>query len=74
MTRHFLQLYVLIVVTLAAVSWGQERLWEAYSSRTDVGVLAESRAQEAALTLVDEQLRGMPRDTRRQGGGIQAAA
>src|SRR5262245_31129669 len=30
MARHFLQLYVLIVVTLAAVSWGQERLWEFY--------------------------------------------
>ena len=66
MARHFLQLYLLIVATLAAVSWGQERLWEAYSARTDVGVLAESRAQEAALTLVDEQLRGMPRDARRQ--------
>ena len=28
MARHFLQLYVLIVITLAAVSWGQGRLWE----------------------------------------------
>lgn len=66
MARHFLQLYLLIVVTLAAVSWGQERLSEAYSARTDAGALVESRAQAAALTLVDEQLRGVRRDDRRQ--------
>ena len=40
MARHFLQLYLLIVVTLAAVSWGQERLWETYS---DVRTAERSR-------------------------------
>ena len=66
MARHFLQLYLLIVVTLAAVSWGQGRLWETYSSRTDGGALAESRAQAGALTIVDEQLRAVPRGDRQQ--------
>src|SRR5262245_22475898 len=66
MTRHFLQLYLLIVATLAAVSWGQERLWQAYTARTDAAALAESRAQSAALTLVEAQLRDVPRDERRQ--------
>jgi two-component system, OmpR family, sensor kinase len=66
MARHFLQLYVLIVVTLAAVSWGQERLWEIYSAKGDAGAVAEGRAQGAALALVEEQLRGVPREDRRQ--------
>src|SRR5689334_2883035 len=66
MARHFLPLYLLIVATLAAVSWGQERLWEIYSSKTDVGAVAESRAQAAALALVDDQLRAVPRENRRQ--------
>src|SRR5262245_16614348 len=66
MTRHFLQLYLLIVVTLAAASWGQERLWEAYSARTDAAALAENRAQAAALTLVEEQLRDVRPEARRQ--------
>ena len=34
MTRHFLGLYLLIVLTLAAVSWGQDRLVQWYG-RTD---------------------------------------
>jgi signal transduction histidine kinase len=66
MARHFLPLYLLIVATLAAVSWGQERLWEMYSSKTDVGAVAESRAQAAALALVDEQLHAVPREARRR--------
>jgi two-component system, OmpR family, sensor kinase len=32
MTRHFLGLYVLIVVTLAVVSWGQDRILASYGS------------------------------------------
>jgi two-component system OmpR family sensor kinase len=66
MARHFLQLYVLIVITLAAVSWGQGRLWETYSSPPDAGGDAESRAQAAALTIVDEQLRAVPRGDRKK--------
>jgi signal transduction histidine kinase len=66
MARHFLRLYLLIVVTLAAVSWGQERLWEFYSAKGDAGAVAESRAQSAALALVDEQLRHVARADRRE--------
>jgi two-component system, OmpR family, sensor kinase len=66
MARHFLQLYLLIVITLAAVSWGQGRLWETYSAQQDGGAIAESKAQAAALTIVDEQLRGVPRADRQK--------
>src|SRR5690242_17930904 len=66
MGRQFLQLYLLIIATLATVSWGQERLWEIYSSKTDAGAVAESRAKAAALALVDEQLHAVPRENRRQ--------
>src|SRR3954465_13344941 len=31
MARHFLGLYLLIVLTLAVVSWGQDRVLQAYS-------------------------------------------
>ena len=31
MARHFLGLYLLIVFTLAVVSWSQDRLLQAYS-------------------------------------------
>src|SRR5262245_17777150 len=64
MARHFLQLYLLIVATLAFASWGQERLWEAYLARSDAGVLAENRTQSATLALVEEQLRAVPREER----------
>jgi len=66
MIRHFLQLYLLIVVTLAAVSWGQERLWEAYSEKTSTGAIAERQAQEAALAIVEEQLRLVPQEGRQE--------
>jgi two-component system OmpR family sensor kinase len=61
MTRHFLQLYVLIVVTLAAVSWGQEKLWEIYSGQDDA-----ARAQEAALFLVSDRLHDVAPAARQQ--------
>jgi two-component system, OmpR family, sensor kinase len=64
MARHFLQLYVLIVITLAAVSWGQGRLWEIYSG-PDEGPAAEVQAQAAALRIVNESLRAVPLDERR---------
>jgi two-component system OmpR family sensor kinase len=66
MARHFLQLYLLIVVTLAAVSWGQGRLWETYWGQTDEALIAESQTQAAALTIVDEHLRAVPRAERQQ--------
>lgn len=65
MARHFLQLYLLIVVTLAAVSWGQGRLWETYSG-PDNAAIADSQTQAAALRIVDEHLRTIPRGERQQ--------
>jgi two-component system, OmpR family, sensor kinase len=62
MARHFLQLYLLIVATLAAASWGQERLWDLAN---DAGE-AEHRAQMATLTLVEEQLQLVPSAERRK--------
>jgi two-component system, OmpR family, sensor kinase len=64
MARHFLQLYLLIVATLAAASWAQGRLWEAYSTHASEDVIAESRAQAAALSIVNERLRSIPHDER----------
>jgi two-component system OmpR family sensor kinase len=66
MARHFLQLYLLIVVTLAAVSWGQGRLWDAYSGQPQGGVIAGSEPQAATLAIVDEQLRSVPRADRQR--------
>ncbi len=66
MARHFLTLYLLIVATLAAASWGQERLWEAYGQQ-DAGLGApESQVQAATLAIVEEQLRAIPGADRRK--------
>lgn len=64
MARHFLQIYALIVVTLAAVSWGQERLWQEYGRRTAEEWKAETRPQAASLAIVEEQLAGVPLEQR----------
>ena len=56
MARHFLTLYLLIVLTLAAASWGQERLWEAYAGSTYGEAMADDPAQAAVLTIVEQQL------------------
>src|SRR5688572_15982943 len=64
MARHFLTLYLLIVLTLAAASWGQERLWEAYAGRSYGETVGETMAQDpahaAVLTIVETQLRSVP--------------
>jgi two-component system OmpR family sensor kinase len=61
MARHFLLLYLLIVATLAALSWGQERLWEAYGGQGD----APPDAREAALAaLIEDELRTVPANQR----------
>jgi two-component system, OmpR family, sensor kinase len=60
MVRHFLQLYVLIVLALAAVSWGQERLWQAYAQQTPAEIAADNPSQLAALKIVESQLRALP--------------
>ena len=56
MVRHFLGLYLLIVFTLAVVSWGQDRLLQAYSS-TDV---ADDRPVQIAMSLLADRLHGEP--------------
>ena len=66
MTRHFLQLYLLIVVTLAAVSWGQERLLLAYGRQSAVELAADNPSQAAALAVVEAQLRSVPHDERQR--------
>lgn len=48
MTRHFLGLYVLIVATLAVVSWGQDRILASYGSS---GVPADKSVRVAAAAL-----------------------
>ena len=48
MTRHFLGLYVLIVVTLAVVSWGQDRILAFYGSP---GPPADKSVRVAAAAL-----------------------
>jgi two-component system, OmpR family, sensor kinase len=66
MARHFLTLYLLIVVTLAAASWGQERLWEAYLRQSTAEDAGENRLQAAALTVVVEQLHSVPASGRQR--------
>jgi two-component system OmpR family sensor kinase len=62
MVRHFLQLYLLIVLTLAAVSWGQEKLWQ----NAQTAVATEHPDQAAALALAADRLREVPSDERRR--------
>jgi two-component system, OmpR family, sensor kinase len=54
--RHFLGLYLLIVLTLAAVSWGQDKLLQAYGSRDG----SDDRVLAAALSAVESQLQSSP--------------
>ena len=59
MARHFLGLYLLIVVTLAVVSWGQDRLLQAYSSPET----AEDRSTAAAMAVLADRLHEAPPQT-----------
>src|ERR1700691_4190367 len=56
MARHFLGLYFLIVFTLAAVSWGQDKLLQAYGGRD----VSDDRVLAAALSAVESQLQSAP--------------
>jgi len=56
MARHFLGLYLLIVVTLAVVSWGQDRLLQAYSGPDP----AEEKATAAVSAILADRLREVP--------------
>jgi len=64
MAYHFLRLYLLIVVTLAAVSWGQERLLQVYGQQSSDQIVAENPSQTALFSVVEEQLRMLPREQR----------
>jgi two-component system OmpR family sensor kinase len=58
MARHFLGLYVLIVATLAAVSWGQDRLLLAYGNHES----SEDRSIALAAFSLRNQLRQVPEE------------
>jgi hypothetical protein len=53
MTRHFLGLYMLIVCTLAAVSWGQDKLLQSYSNHDS----ADDRPLGVAVFAQQKQFR-----------------
>jgi two-component system OmpR family sensor kinase len=57
-TRHFLGLYLLIVLTLAAVSWGQDRLLLLYGAEDPL----DERAQAVALRAISAHLLNLPPD------------
>jgi two-component system, OmpR family, sensor kinase len=65
MARHFITLYLLIVATLAAASWGQDRLWEMYDRR-GIGTAGDGAPQAAVLAVVEEQMRRLPHGERPQ--------
>jgi signal transduction histidine kinase len=54
--RHFLGLYLLVVVTLAVVSWGQDRLFQIYS-KPDPG---ENRPVAAVMAVLADRLHEAP--------------
>jgi two-component system, OmpR family, sensor kinase len=56
MVRHFLGLYLLIVFTLAIVSWGQDRLLRIYSSAD----ASDDRPVAIAMATLGDRLRGEP--------------
>jgi two-component system, OmpR family, sensor kinase len=59
MARHFLTLYLSIVLVLAAVSWGQDRLWQMYG-----GAHANDVPQAGVLAVLDHQLAAVPSERR----------
>jgi two-component system OmpR family sensor kinase len=58
MARHFLSLYLLIVVTLTAASWGQDKLLQAYGSQG----AADEKSLAVAMFAFENQLHGVPVD------------
>jgi two-component system, OmpR family, sensor kinase len=56
MARHFLPLYLLIVLTLAAVSWGQDKILQTYSSHDS----ADDRSLGVAVVALQSQLQNLP--------------
>jgi two-component system OmpR family sensor kinase len=58
MVRHFLVLYLLIVFTLAVVSWGQDRLLRVYSSSD----AADDRPVAIAIATLADRLHAEPQE------------
>jgi two-component system OmpR family sensor kinase len=58
MGHHFLQLYLSIVVTLAAVSWGQDQLWRVYGERAQAR--SDSPPEAAVLAVIEQYLHDVP--------------
>jgi two-component system, OmpR family, sensor kinase len=56
MPRHFLSLYLLIVLTLTAASWGQDKLLEAY------GTQGKAAGKPPAVSAFENQLHSPPTD------------
>lgn len=56
MTRHFLALYLLIIVTLAVVSWGQDRVLQLYGSPD----AAEDKPLAVAMLALADRLHTQP--------------
>jgi two-component system, OmpR family, sensor kinase len=61
MGRHFLGLYLLIVITLAAVSWGEDKLLQMYSGQASPA----DRAPAVALAALSDRLEAAPPEARR---------
>jgi len=59
MARHFLGLYLLIILTLAVVSWGQDRLLQAYSSPD----AAEEKSTAAIVSVLIDRLQEAPAES-----------
>jgi two-component system OmpR family sensor kinase len=69
MARHFLGLYLLVVFTLAFVSWGQDKLLQAYSG-TDA---TDDKPVAIAMASIADRLRAAPpQDWQRIIGHITA--
>jgi len=58
MVRHFLGLFLLIILTLAIVSWGQDRLLQLYSN-VDTG---DDKSIATALATLADRLQGVAPD------------
>jgi two-component system OmpR family sensor kinase len=59
MARHFIGLYLLIVLTLAVVSWGQDRLMQIYSSPDS----ADEKSTAAVVAVLTDTLRRVPAES-----------
>jgi len=60
MARNFFGLFLLIVLTLAAVSWGEDKLLQIYGGQDAAG----DRSQAVALDALGARLREVPKDQR----------